>query len=210
MSGLEADGAFWELYEASFRPWLREPREVILESLRRGAGMAIGASNGTETVGLATFHLLEDPPALFLVYLAVKPALRGQRLGGELLERSFELAFDRLRERGIEPVGAIWEVDDPALATTEIQRERRHRRIGFFQRHGGLLLDTAYWQPPLVEGTAPLPMCLVFRPEGGRGEPAQEEIGRLVRAIYVEKYGRLNGLDEGLIEDLVARFPSGA
>lgn len=208
-SGLEADGAFWHLYDESFRPWLREPREVIVESLRREAGIAVAASDEERTVGLATFHLLDDPPAVFLVYLAIHPALRGQRLGGELLERSFELALDRWRDRGKEPLGVIWEVDDPALATTEVQRERRQRRIGFFQRHGGMLLDTAYWQPPLIAGTAPLPMRLIFRPADSGSEPTTEEIHRLVRAIYVEKYGKLNGLDGDVLGELLERFPPG-
>lgn len=201
-SALETDAGFWRIYDESFRPWLREPRQVIVDSVREGVGLAIAATDGDRTVGLATFHLLEEPAVLFLVYLAVDPALRGQRLGGELLERSIERGLAILRSRGADPLGTIWEADDPALATTETQRIRRERRIAFFQRHGATLLDTPYRQPPLIEGTAALPMRLLFRPAGG-ALPDEAAIRSTIRNLYLQKYGDLNGLDRGLLEKLL-------
>lgn len=204
--GLEADPAFWRLYEASFRPWLREPREVIVETVRRGAGIAFVASDGDATVGLSVIHLLEDPAAVFLVYLALEPRLRGQRLGGELLERSFALGLRQLRDRGRDPVGCIWEVDDPALSTGEAQAERRQRRIAFFAHHGGALLERRYLQPP-VSGDQPVPMLLMARPEPGHEVDAA--LGeRLVRAIYREKYWAVNGVSAPLLESLLEDRPA--
>ncbi len=43
---LAADGAFWQLYDSSFPANEREPRSVILETLRSGAGLTVRARGG--------------------------------------------------------------------------------------------------------------------------------------------------------------------
>ena len=70
---LLADGAFWQLYDSAFPSTEREPRSVILETLRRGDGVAVRARHGVRTIGLALAHMLRLPPVLFVVYLAVVP-----------------------------------------------------------------------------------------------------------------------------------------
>ncbi|HEX3091481.1 MAG TPA: hypothetical protein VHW72_02595, partial [Candidatus Angelobacter sp.] len=50
---LAADGALWQLYDSAFPSTEREPRSVILETLRRGDGVAVRARTGVRTIGLA-------------------------------------------------------------------------------------------------------------------------------------------------------------
>jgi GNAT superfamily N-acetyltransferase len=196
---VDDDAAFWRIYDASFPANEREPRGVIVGSARAGVALVLRARRGDETVGLACVHLLADPAAAFLVYLAVAPPLRGQAIGRAIFEHAFEIALGRLRA----PLGMIWEVDAPALATDAREIERRTRRIGFFRRAGGELLEHAYSQPPLVGG-APVPMRLMLRPAAGAPPPDDATVERLVRAIYFEKYGAANGIDERTLRALLA------
>jgi len=199
---LTADEAWWQIYEDSFPAAEREKQEVIVRSIDRGVGMAFRRRRQGVTIGLATTHLLKDPAAVFLVYLAVDSNQRNQGTGGELLQGAWEAGAERLSQQGLEPVGLIWEVDRPE--PTAGDAGARLRRIAFFERHGGKLLDRPYMQPSL-DGTTPVPMRLMLRPAGGNGIPERETIESLVRAMYFEKYGAINEIDGSTLEDLLTR-----
>jgi GNAT superfamily N-acetyltransferase len=84
---LHSDTRWWEIYNVSFPPDERDPPEVIWKSLRMG----VRATLGGQTAGMATLHLLHNPPTAFLVYLAVDPARKGERIGSRLFEESWRL-----------------------------------------------------------------------------------------------------------------------
>jgi GNAT superfamily N-acetyltransferase len=189
---LEADGAWWEIYDEAFPASEREPRGVVSGSVARGVAVAARLRDRGRTCGLGSAHLLRDPPSVFLVYLAVEAQRRGHGLGVRLLEHVWQTAAARMAEP---PLGMVWEVDLPALATQPAEVERRARRIGFFRRCGGVLLARPYAQPPLSPGAAPVPMGLMVR--------GALDIERAVRAIYFEKYGAQNGISAELLESLL-------
>jgi hypothetical protein len=194
---LERDAPFWALYEDAFPPNEREPRAVITGSVASGAGLAVRARD-PGTIGLATLHLLRDPPAPFLVYLAVARERRGAGVGGPLLERALALGAERLGAAGLSPRGCVWEVEDPAATQDPAARARRQKRIAWFERQGGRILPVRYRQPP-VDGIAPVPMLLMERPPGAFSD------GRAVaRAITFEKYGGANGIARPTLERLLA------
>ena len=199
---LRLDDDWWRIYEDSFPSSEREPAEVILESMSRSVGMAFRARRQAATIGLATTHLLKDPAAVFLVYLAVARADRKQGSGGELLQSAWESGAARLSAQGLQPLGLVWEVDPPEPAAGDA--EARDRRIAFFQRNGGQLLEHPYLQPPVNAATV-VPMRLMFRPATVNSAPEQETVHALVRAIYFEKYGAINGIDGATLNDLLSR-----
>jgi GNAT superfamily N-acetyltransferase len=174
---LAKDEAWWEIYRASFPSYAREPADVILESVRRGVGLAFRVRRDGATIGIATTHLLLNPAAVFLVYLAIAPAHRDTGLGRDLLEFAWSTSAARLRE----PLGMIWEVDPV------------EGRLAFFQRHGGVVLTRPYLQPP-VNGVEPVPMQLMFRPAENGSFPDAPGTDALVQAMYDEKYGAVNGV----------------
>lgn len=181
----DPDARFWEIYDQSFPLEEREPRSVIVSAARAGVGRIVRAFDGDQTVGLATAHLLENPRALFLVYLAVDPARRGQGIGRALFDF---IAADSPQ--------IIWEVDRPELAPDAAERARRERRIAFFRRAGGEPLAHPYRQPPLAKDLPPVPMLLMARPR-------PTDVTALVRAIYFEKYGTQNGIAAATLESLL-------
>jgi len=145
---LTRDGRFWELYEHSFPPAEKEPRDVIEKSVRLGCGLAFRSVLRGETVAMATAHILREVPALFLVYLAVDARRKGRGTGGGLLEF--------LHAQGCRTIpgglGTVWEAERARDAATEPGKRIRERRLAFFHRHGGVLLTDAYRQPALAGG----------------------------------------------------------
>jgi len=197
---LLSDNTWRRIYKDSFPANEREPLEAILESVQREVGMAFRARGPEGTLGLATTHLLKNPAAVFLVYLAVDQRERSRGIGGELLQCAWKSGATHLRANGLQPLGLIWEVDPPQPVGNDA--DTRRRRIAFFQRHGGQLLERPYLQPP-VDGVAAVPMKLMFRPAASGGPLTSETIEALVRAIYSDKYGAINKIDGALLEGLL-------
>ncbi len=197
-SELAHDASWWTIYDGSFPSQEREPRSVILRAVEAGAGMAFRVRAGEVAVGLATTHLLTSPPAVFLVYLAVTSRRRAEGLGGRLFEFAWSASAARLRERGLDPLGLIWEVDPPANSDPVAVR-----RIAFFEKHGGILLDRPYWQPP-VNFTEPVSMRLMFRPAQAP-MPESSTFDAIVRGIYREKYGVVNRIPTKTLDRLLTQ-----
>lgn len=196
---LERDDSWWAIYRDSIPANERESPSVILEALRRRIGIAFRARHEDKTVGIATTHLLVNPPAVFLVYLAIHRMHRDAGVGGALFEHAWDISRNRALEYGPDPAGMIWEVDPPALAGDPAEAVVRARRISFFQRHGGRVLSGEYLQPAF-DGGSPVPMQLMFRGVW----PAQTAIDALRAAIYFEKYGAVNGIPRERLTTLLA------
>lgn len=206
-AALREDAGFWRLYASSFPRAEREPMEVILRSIEQGPGFALRALAGGRVVGLATGHVLNEPAATFLVYLAVDPAWRSRHIGRALFDAADRGGAARLVEQDRATRGIAWEIDDPAADLGPGERDIRQGRLRFFKQLGGRLLDTPYIQPP-VDGHSVVPMRLMFRPAVGHDLPEGAEIETLIRAIYFEKYHAINGIARSTLERLIARAPA--
>ena len=190
---LERDAAWWEIYRDSFPANEQEPEAVVVGSLVNGAGLAFRARQEQTTIGIATTHLLHQPAAAFLVYLAIDRGHQDAGLGGVLLEHVWTSSMEQLRARGLDPVGMVWEVAADSSG---------ERRISFFRRHGGVLLPVRYFQPP-VDGVAAVPMQLMFRPCAQMPDAIATDA--LVRSMYFEKYGAMNGIAGEVLTKLLSQ-----
>jgi len=203
---LGRDADWWSIYDGSFPREEREPREAILRSLADGLGTAIRmrslptGGKPTDTVGIATLQFLPDVRCLFLVYLAVDGGRRGTGLGGQLFAETLRLGC--LRHGGGD-LDLVWEVDDPATAKDETELRRRERRLRFFDHQGGRLLPYPYKQPA-VDRVAPVPMRLMWKPRAGGPAAFQGSAADLIRSIYHGKYGHVNGIPSGELDELLA------
>jgi GNAT superfamily N-acetyltransferase len=194
-----ADRELWSLYAESMPAEEREPRRVIVASVAAGDAVLTRARQPAGTIGFAVTHLLKQPPAAFLVYLAVARQARGGGIGSRLFEYAWSTAERAAAERGYELLGVTWEIDDPDRAPNAAEREHRVTRRNFFARLGGAPLAVAYLQPP-VNGPVPVPMRLMWRGKAGQPSP---DVRALVRAIYFEKYGAANGVRTETLERLL-------
>ena len=202
---LREDEVFWRLYERSFPTTEREPRDVILATVERDAGFALRACAADETIGMAVAHLLREPPAIFLVYLAVDPDRRSRHLGTAIFSAVDRFGTERLSAVGLESSGMVWEMDDPGSTTDSAELNTRVRRRAFFERAGGRPLDVPYVQPP-VDGVTLVPMQLMYRPGEKGGVPDRAGAVALIRAIYSEKYAALNGVPGPVLDRLLGNL----
>jgi GNAT superfamily N-acetyltransferase len=200
---LDRDHLWWEIYENSFPAREREPASVILDSLLSHVGLAFRARRDQKTIGIATTHLLHNPAAVFLVYLAIDRAHRDAGLGGALLEYAWDISRSRERESNLEPLGMVWEVEAPQLTGDPAETMLRERRISFFRRQGGVLLPKRYIQPA-VDGGAPVPMQLMLRARAQA--PDDNTLDSLVHAMYFEKYGALNKISREALAMLLSQL----
>lgn len=201
---LSNDREWWEIYQSSFPPSEREPAEVILESLNKG-GFAARARRNDRTIGIATAQLLTDPPLIFLVYLAVEASQRSRGQGAQLLDYVAAMGQQRLQARGLSARALVWESDRPELAASDVERLLSSRRLAFYRRNGGEIIEPNYLQPP-VDGIAPVPMLLMWRPIDAATPPNTASI---VDAIYYEKYGAINGIAAEILSRLSNSLSAG-
>lgn len=199
---LHSDDSWWEIYDAAFPSAEREPRAVILDSLQTGVGVAVRVRSRDETIAIATLHLLKNPSAIFLVYLATTRNLRGRGLGSALLEYAWQIGVAKLSDADHQAIGLIAEVDSPEESIDDEERHIRQRRIAFFQRQGLTLLPYPYIQPP-VDGKTNVPMLLMFRAAPEHLEPDVTLTEQLIQAIYFQKYHRVNGIPEEYLTRLL-------
>ena len=155
---LRDDTAWWTLYHDTFTSEEREPPHVILNSLEQGVGLAFRVYTAEKTIGLATVHLLKNPSAVFLVYLAIAPESRNKQIGSGFFDFIYQTGANRLREEGYRSVGFVWEVKTQQSQDTEAVQ----RKINFFEQNGGVVLPYKYSQPP-VSNTV-VPILIIFRP----------------------------------------------
>lgn len=199
---LKANDSWWEIYDTAFPSAEREPRAVILDSLKTGVGLALSVHSRDETIAIATLHLLKNPAAVFLVYLATTRNLRGLGLGSALLEYTWKTGVKKLSESDRQAIALIAEVDSPEESVDIEERHLRQRRIAFFQRQGLKLLPHPYTQPP-VDGKTNVPMRLMFRGAAECPEPDTMLTEQLIRAIYFEKYHTINGIPKEALTRLL-------
>lgn len=199
---LMRDDAWWEIYNEAFPLSEREPPQVILNSVQREVGLALRARVGDRTIAIATTHLLKDPPAVFLIYLATDRNLRGRGAGGDLFEYAWQSGREKLSDGGLDPIGLVLEADSPDETTDAEEKHLRERRVAFFGRHRCKLLPVEYIQPP-VDGSTLVRMRLMFRPAENYPEPEFFLTKRLVRSIYIEKYNAVNGISIKTLENLL-------
>lgn len=172
--------------------------------------MALAARDGAQVIAIAATTLLRDPPAVFVNYLAVAPARRGFGVGSRLLDFAWGSGVERLATSGRPQAALIWEVEIPELADQPQERMRRERRIGFYRRLGGEVIELDYRQPPLQPGTEPIAMHLMYRAADSGAAPDRAGRMALAEAIYREKYGAINQIAPEILTKLLRKMNDNA
>lgn len=185
------DWEWWGIYELCFPSEEREGKEIILKSLGE-AGKAVCLKYNSETIGIATFQYLPSIQSYFMIYFAIGQKHQGQKLGPYFLN----LIFNYISKEQDFLNSLIWEVEKPCGdAGVEIQQ----KRILFFEKSGAELLDVQYTQPP-VDGKTLVPMHLMQKKYRQEILPVSD----IVNAIYFEKYAKVNGIGEDILNKLLS------
>jgi Acetyltransferase (GNAT) family len=174
-------GRVREIYEQAFVPQLRV-RFHELTATGPVDEFLVAIDDG-EPVGFAALRCLQPAGWTFLRYYAIAAGRRNSGLG----QRFWRRLTPAVQAAGW-PARVTLEVEHPAHVTGPGEPETARARIAFWTRCGCELLPVArYAMPGLTEATPPEPMLLMA------SDPAaaidHDEIARLVRAIYQQRYG---------------------
>jgi predicted N-acetyltransferase YhbS len=139
----DAAGLLRELHDEVLRPSFRPEEYVSPAVIKPDARLAVIARAGDGlVVGGATGEVYQDSGVLLLGYLAVRPGLRGQGIGGVLMTA--------LRERWLQPdTVAVLEADDPRFHAPHPGYGDPAARLRFYGAFGVRLLAMPYFQPRL-------------------------------------------------------------
>lgn len=162
----------WSLYESSFPHYERWGEEAFGRASADPAfitKLAVGDSD--ELMALLYYWNYES--TLYIEYIAVDPALRGQNIGTKLIEKLIRENPDRK---------VILEIDPPE---DEVSIRRRH----FYERMGFVLNEHEHIHPSYVSGEGAYPHRLVLMSHGGIMTEGEFSEFRGFLLGILEKYG---------------------
>ncbi|WP_030105221.1 GNAT family N-acetyltransferase [Actinoalloteichus caeruleus] len=186
VSALSAEAAarLRHIYESGFAEHLRAPfTEAVASGRQDEEALALVDDDGAP-LGLAVLRHLGDTRWTYLRYLVVDESQRGRGVGAAL----WRAMTSRLAAGGRSRL--LWDVEDPEEdGVDEVEELVRRRRIRFYERQDGVLLQVeGYLTPHDTPGGRPQwdPMRLMT----ARLAPGEEaHLRDLVIAVYRHRWG---------------------
>lgn len=196
----------FNLYNSTFPFEVREPESIFLKGLayaeneKLNTFRFLAGFEGKEMVSFATGHYLADVNSGFIVYIVIDPSVRSKGLGAKTLSKMEELLKEDALEAGkLSLESLILETEKAEMAHTAEEKEDCMKRKRFFERNGYIQFEKVnYLQPPLHTGDSSVPLNLYLKTLKG-AEITAIEVKEVVRAIYKEKYYKVNEIDKGVL-----------
>jgi hypothetical protein len=171
-----------EIYRDCFPDHLRVPFDELA-----GTGPCDQlhiAFDRDQPVGLAAVKRLEAVRWTFLRYFAIDPRRRREHLGLDLW---------RLLGKAITADGwpdlVCFEVEDPAEAGDDADRQVREDRVRFWTSCGTVPLPVPGYVMPDFTGLAAAEPMLLMAPDSAAAHAKGDRLAGLVLALYAERYG---------------------
>jgi GNAT superfamily N-acetyltransferase len=169
------------IYQEGFPDRLRADFASLTDE-REGGEAALALVRGWQPCGFAMLRRLGGTGWTYLRYFVVDQRLRGQGFGGIM----WDLLTARLRAEG--GTLLVFDVEDPGEpGYGPAEAQVRTRRVGFYQRHGAVVLPVRGYRTP-HGGTGDdgwAPMLLMAAPvAAGGAAPGAGEAGAIVSAVY--------------------------
>lgn len=145
-----------------------------------------------QVAGMISVFVSQNAPLAYLDYLAVAPELRSRGLGSAILAglRRYLLSQPTWK---LEPLlGICLEAADPSEEGIDDSTHReRIRRIDFYVRNGGFVLDHVdYFAPQINPNLQPPKYCLLVLPcQPGWIPQAREDVRLILDTILLYGYG---------------------
>ncbi|MBS2967780.1 GNAT family N-acetyltransferase [Metabacillus sp. KIGAM252] len=194
------------MYDQAFPIEIREPHNVFQNSMRNGSYRFLMGMEGEEILSFATGHYLKEVNAGFIVYLLANPLVRSLGIGSQTLLK-LEERIEDARSAGHDSIEAIiLETEKPELVHTEEEKEDCVKRTRFYNKNGYQVAEEIqYVQPPLFEGQIPVPLNLYVK-NHQQEAISKERMLEYIQAMYLNKYGLANGVDQAVLSDLLANM----
>jgi len=173
--------ALRRIYEDGFPARLRADFTSLTDKREDGED-ALALVGGCQPYGFAVLRRLGDTGWSFLRYFVVDQGQRGRGLGGVM----WDILVARLRTE--ERTMLVFDVEDPAEpGCTAAESQLRSRRVGFYERHGAVVLPVRGYQTPHGNGDEDVwtPMLLMAAPVAASTPvPGAGEALAIASAVY--------------------------
>ena len=152
----------WDIYEKSFPSNERVEPERFVRNYREEQSSSIFVKMLKANLTVGFFHLifLKESPFTFLSYIAIAEQERRRGLGGQLLECVKLISVQRQSQITRSFMGILLELD----RAPPDELANANSLIYFYRKHGGMVVDKEYEQPPLRSEEPWVPMWLEFIP----------------------------------------------
>ena len=161
------------IYEEAFPIEERIPTENLRSMIRQTSAATdhvdhwwAGIDQPDRVWGMASFSYYCATRWAYLPFLAIHNEERGRGLGGYLFQEVLlQVKEDAIRLDGKPGIGLCFEVERPQDGHDDAEREKRQRRIRFYERNGAFVINGVdFVAPPLGHGFPALPLILMACP----------------------------------------------
>ena len=157
---LESPEELTDFYKSVLMPSFPQSELVdldeFLDSCSSGFVHVIGAMQDEEIIAGAVGTTPTQEGVMLLLYLALKPGLRGGGVGGGLLEHAITVWRELFN-----PTIIMAEVEHPTFHNSSDNHGDPAARLRFYARHGAKILDIPYFQPAIREDEPPVPALML-------------------------------------------------
>lgn len=184
------DPSWHRIYESEFPQDERQPYSFLESLSKPGAVPHVKVQTTLRNGETAAFSLTSDygegkeGRQLLLPYIAVAPELQSTGIGTKHLDRM----INELKGTYPTAKGIVLEAEDPLAAGIDAAaKAAREKRIDWYQKRNGVVLDRPYFFPSSIEGEPPIAGKLIWL-DFGRGGMSKNGYDDLVTKIYKHGY----------------------
>lgn len=194
------------LYNQTFPIEVRESETVFQQSLESALERKpnnyhfLVGYQGEELSAFVTAHYLAEVNTGFVVYLVTNPFVRSRGLGRETLRKMEEFLKQDAVAAGHKSLKAIvLETEILEMLHTEEEKEDSIKRTRFFLKNEFRKNEDVYYlQPPIHQDGVDVPLHLFIK-NLSEQELKKDEVTRIVRAMYIEKYHMSNRIEKQVL-----------
>ncbi len=196
------------IYENSFPFNETRPFEDIVNMLRNDKNYHLIVSlNNNSVIGISLMYIFRSLNIGLLDYMAISPSYRGQGLGKEI----FNFTFEKLCSIITNGIGLLIEIQKENNLLDHQEMTIRKNRIGFYNKLGVKLLDKVnYLLPPIYPSNKEEEMYLMIKPIKKIYYLSKEQVIQYINIIYstIYKYydnDLLDKISSNIAEKIILR-----
>lgn len=203
-----------KIYDQALPIELREPHDIFQKGLKYAANsflnnfhFLVGMEDDT-VVSFATAHYLAEVNAGFIVYIATNPLVRKRGIGSQTILKIEELLNKDALSAGNNSLRlSILETEIEEMVQTEVEKEDCIKRQRFFGKNNYHKFEEIdYLQPPLHGDDEGIPLHLFIKNIQGDPTLTQDEVNKIVQAMYQEKYYAVNEIDLAVLNNCLRKM----
>jgi ribosomal protein S18 acetylase RimI-like enzyme len=172
------------IYLASFPISHIRPTKMITHMLEIDPNYHLFLVRQYDTiVGFSLLYAFNQLSTAFLDFMAIDKPYRDRSLGSNL----FKYTLNASKQLVTNPIGVIFEVEREGTIEHD-KNGLRHRRVGFYRRHGAKAFDNVHYMLPNLHGGKPQDMYLMIIPNRELAYLAKNFVLRVIKSIYLTLY----------------------